>query len=43
MMDRWMVFLSGPEVLDDIRRRPDEEVSFSESVEDVRIRMPSSP
>nr|BED42929.1 cytochrome P450 monooxygenase [Trametes versicolor] len=34
MMDRWMVFLSGPEVLDDIRRRPDEEVSFSESVED---------
>ncbi|OJT14393.1 Ent-kaurene oxidase [Trametes pubescens] len=34
MLDKWMVFVSGPEVLDDIRRRPDEEVSFAESVED---------
>ncbi len=37
MMDHWMVFVSGPEVLDDIRRRSDEEVSLSELIEDVRI------
>lgn len=38
-----MVFISGPEVLDDIRRRPHEEVSFAELIEDVRIKMTSSP
>ncbi|KAL1951299.1 hypothetical protein VTO73DRAFT_448 [Trametes versicolor] len=34
MMDKWMVFISGPEALDDIRRRPHEEVSFAELIED---------
>lgn len=39
MMDKWKVFVSGPELLDDIRRRPDDEVSLTESVEAVRFRM----
>lgn len=37
MMDKWKVFVSGPELLDDIRRRSDAEMSFAESVEDVRF------
>nr|BED42928.1 cytochrome P450 monooxygenase [Trametes versicolor] len=39
MMDKWKVFVSSPELLDDIRRRPDDEVSLTESVEaDLQIR-----
>ncbi|KAH9849240.1 cytochrome P450 [Lenzites betulinus] len=35
MWDRWVVFISGRDLIEDVRRRPDAEMSFSESVEDT--------
>ncbi|KAI0640040.1 cytochrome P450 [Trametes polyzona] len=35
MWDRWVVFVSGGDMIEDIRRRPDDEMSFQESVEDT--------
>ena len=35
-LDKWLVVVSGPEMLDELRRRPDEEVSFLEGAEEVR-------
>ena len=30
-----MVIVNGPQMLDDVRKRPDEELSFLESTDDV--------
>ena len=32
----WLVVVSGSEMIDDLRRRPDDEVSFLEGAEEVR-------
>ncbi|TBU58191.1 cytochrome P450 [Dichomitus squalens] len=34
LLDQWMVVVNGPQLLDEIRKRPDEELSFLESTED---------
>ena len=34
--DMWLVVVSGSEMIDDLRRRPDDEVSFLEGAEEVR-------
>ncbi len=34
-LDKWLVVVSGPEMLDELRRRPDDEVSFLEGAEEV--------
>lgn len=36
MADKWLVVVSGPKMIDELRRRPDEELSFIASVDDVR-------
>ncbi|KAI8990628.1 cytochrome P450 [Trametes punicea] len=35
LFDKWVVVASGPEMVKDIRRRPDDELSFSEGVDDT--------
>ncbi|KAI1793082.1 cytochrome P450 [Ganoderma leucocontextum] len=34
-LDKWVVVLSGPKMLDELRRRPDHEVSFLEGAEET--------
>ncbi|KAM5543009.1 hypothetical protein V8D89_003393 [Ganoderma adspersum] len=34
LLDQWMVIVNGPQMLDEVRKRPDEELSFIESTED---------
>ena len=34
--DKWLVVVSGSEMLDELRRRPDDELSFLEGAEEVR-------
>lgn len=34
LLDQWIVVVSGPKMVDELRRRPDDELSFSESVAD---------
>ncbi|RDX42959.1 cytochrome P450 [Lentinus brumalis] len=33
--DKWLVVVSGPKMIDELRRRPDEELSFLEGIEDT--------
>ncbi|KAI0713160.1 cytochrome P450 [Cerioporus squamosus] len=33
--DQWLVVLSGPKMIDELRRRPDEELSFIDGIEDT--------
>ncbi|RDX42957.1 cytochrome P450 [Lentinus brumalis] len=35
MADKWLVVVSGPKMIDELRRRPDEELSFIASVDDT--------
>lgn len=35
LLDRWMVIVSGPKLVEDIRRRPEDELSFTATVETV--------
>ena len=35
--DRWLVVISGRKLIEDLRKRPDDEVSFTEAIEDVRV------
>ena len=35
LLDQWLVVVSGPKMVDELRRRPDEELSFMEGIEDV--------
>ncbi|TBU62546.1 cytochrome P450 [Dichomitus squalens] len=35
LIDQWLVIVSGPKMVDELRRRPDNELSFDEGVEDV--------
>ena len=34
---QWMVVISGAELIEDLRKRPDSEVSFLDAVEEVRF------
>ncbi|KAI0368837.1 cytochrome P450 [Pilatotrama ljubarskyi] len=34
LLDQWVVVVAGPKMVDEIRRRPDDELSFSEGVAD---------
>lgn len=36
MMSRWMVVVTGPDMVNDIRRATDDQVSFREAVAEVR-------
>ncbi len=36
LLDQWVVILTGKQLVEDLRKRPDSELSFLESVEDVR-------
>ena len=38
-----MVIVNGPQMLDEVRKRPDEELSFIESTEDVSRTIPTRP
>ncbi|PIL31339.1 cytochrome P450 [Ganoderma sinense ZZ0214-1] len=43
-LDKWLVVVSGAEMLDELRRRPDEEVSFLEGAEEtVQMRYTVGP
>ena len=35
-MDQWMIVVSGHKLVEDVRRRPDDELSFTEAIESVR-------
>ncbi|EJF62111.1 cytochrome P450 [Dichomitus squalens LYAD-421 SS1] len=35
LLDRWMVIFSGPKMVEDIRRRPEDELSFTEAVQTI--------
>ena len=37
-MDNWLVLMSGSKVVDEIRRYPEEQLSFADGVEYVRFR-----
>lgn len=37
LFGQWMVVVSGPKMVDELRKRPDEEMSFIEGVEEVLI------
>ena len=37
LYDRWLVVISGRKLIEDLRKRPDDEVSFTEAIEDVRV------
>ena len=36
LLQHWMVVVSGPKMVEDLRRRPDDELSFTEGTEEVR-------
>ena len=36
LLDQWTVVVSGPKMVDELRKRPDEELSFIEGTEEVR-------
>ncbi len=36
LIDQWLVVVSGSKMVDEFRKRSDEELSFIEGVEDVR-------
>ncbi|KAI0334069.1 cytochrome P450 [Cubamyces sp. BRFM 1775] len=35
MFDTWMVYVSGPELIDEMKRRPDDELSFHEGADET--------
>ena len=35
MLDQWLVVISGPQLLDEIRKRPDDEVTFQAAADEV--------
>ncbi|KAI9060502.1 cytochrome P450 [Trametes sanguinea] len=35
MMDQWLVVVSGPELVDELRKRPDNELSFHEGIGEI--------
>ena len=37
LFDKWLVVISGRKLIEDLRKRPDDEVSFTEAIEDVRV------
>lgn len=37
MMDRWMVVLTGPELVEELRKIPDDKLSFDHAMRDVCI------
>ena len=37
MLDRWVVIITGPKLVDDIRKLPDDQVSFNAALSDVSI------
>ena len=37
MMDRWLVVVTGPELVDELRKIPDEKLSFDHAVRDVCV------
>lgn len=37
MIDKWMVVVSGPQLIDDVRRAPEEQLSFHGAVSEVII------
>lgn len=37
MMDRWVVVLTGPKLVQELRKIPDEKLSFDHAIRDVRI------
>ena len=37
LLDQWTVVVSGPKLVDELRKRPDEELSFMEGTEEVRL------
>ena len=41
MLDQWVVFVSSPEAVQDVGRRPESELSLDESMKEVRL--PSLP
>ncbi|KAI0640041.1 cytochrome P450 [Trametes polyzona] len=44
LLDQWVVVVSGPKMVDELRRRPDDELSFTESVADsMQIRYTLGP
>lgn len=40
MMDRWMVVLTGPKLVEELRRIPDDKLSFDHAMRDVCIAFP---
>ena len=38
LIDQWMVILNGPKLLNELGYLPDDELSFTEAIEDVRLR-----
>ena len=36
LFDQWMVVVNGRKLVDDLRKRPDDELSFNEAIEEVR-------
>ncbi|OSD03318.1 cytochrome P450 [Trametes coccinea BRFM310] len=44
LIEQWVLIVSGPKMVDELRRRPDEELSFAEGVEDsMQIRHTFGP
>ena len=37
MLDRWLVVISGPELIEEVRKFPDDQVSFLDAVEEVGL------
>lgn len=35
MLDRWVVIITGPKLVDDVRKLPDDQVSFNAALSDV--------
>lgn len=42
LLDQWVVVLTGKQLIEDLRKRPESELSLSESIEDVRRLTPIS-
>ena len=36
-MDHWLVVMSGSKLVDEVRKRPEEQLSLIEGIEDVRF------
>ena len=40
MQDRWLVVVNTPELIEELRKLPDDQVSFIDAVHEVRSWMP---